>query len=65
VLGCRREVVLTARSNLEPLRRARHDSVAVFDDHSCAVRAGGDTECWGNNDDDPCNVPQDAASQGY
>ena len=41
------------------------DSVAVFDDHSCAVRTGAGTECWGNNDDGQCNVPQDAASHWY
>ena len=41
------------------------DSVAVFEDHSCAVRSGGGTECWGNNDDGQCNVPQDAESHWY
>jgi hypothetical protein len=43
----------------------KFDRVAVFDDHSCAVRAGGGTLCWGNNDDGQCNVPQDAASHWY
>ncbi len=43
----------------------KFDSVAVFADHGCAVRAGGGTVCWGNNDDGQCNVPQDAASHWY
>jgi len=43
----------------------KFDSVAVFGDHGCAVRVGGGTECWGNNDDGQCNVPKDAASHWY
>lgn len=53
------------RDGLREPPAGKFDSVAVLGDHRCAVRAGGGTVCWGNNDDGQCNVPEDAASHWY
>ncbi|MEO8553718.1 MAG: hypothetical protein ABI678_27280, partial [Kofleriaceae bacterium] len=34
------------------------DTVAIARGHACAVRTGGGTICWGENDAGECNVPQ-------
>lgn len=34
------------------------ETVAVGSGFACAVRVGGGTVCWGENDDGECNVPQ-------
>ena len=34
------------------------ETVAVGAGFACAVRVGGGTVCWGENDDGECNVPQ-------
>jgi hypothetical protein len=34
------------------------ETVAVGGGFACAVRVGGGTVCWGENDDGECNVPQ-------
>lgn len=34
------------------------ETVAVGSGFACAVRVGGGTVCWGENDDGACNVPQ-------
>jgi hypothetical protein len=34
------------------------ETVAVGGGFACAVRVGGGTACWGENDDGECNVPQ-------
>lgn len=35
-----------------------YETVAVGGGFACAVRVGGGTVCWGENDDGECNVPQ-------
>lgn len=41
-----------------PTPTGSFDTVAIARGHACAVRTGGGTVCWGENDDGECNVPQ-------